>query len=273
MASVANSNAFVSLDALCTSFITVPSLEQIEVELSPLLLQGEVKKAKILLSSSEMKYGPWLHGGGSTGDVPPAVFHAKSSLAACHLLVLLCQTEEEDLTAAKLLTKRLGSANPDPNTYPYVLQKCLLIYGKLWNGDVISAIEVASQLKQDPQFSQQGQNLPMKALDQFIASIRNRQLQLLQQAYSAISVEAFGKALGLNSMAEVEAFCKWSPNVFQVREGYVHPTPAKIVNNEDVGAHIEKLTKLIVFLEGETVTFINSKISSAPGAVGGSSQQ
>jgi hypothetical protein len=116
--------------------------------------------------------------------------------------------------------------------------------------------------------------LARAALEQACARMQARQLQLLQQAYSAVSVATFGRAMGLASPADVEAFCKWSPNLFEVRDGFVMPTPPPPQGqaSEDVAGHIEKLTKLVVFLESEAVTHINTRVSAHAAAASSQSQ-
>jgi len=238
-------NNFAQLNQLCLAFEKTGSTDQVEHELNGLLQAGECSQARVLLDAAELRLGPWL----AVEGMEPSKSAAKVQLGAAHLTILL---SEDDLPAARLLTKRLGGVTP------VVIQRCVTIYQRLWTGDTVGAIEVAVASQKDAQFGQFP--LALKALELFIARIRNRQLQLLQRAYSAIAVDSFGKSLGLSSKAEVESFCKWSPNLFEVKGGYVLPAPVKPVENEDVGAQIEKLTKLTVFLEGETVTYINAKV-------------
>jgi len=88
-----------------------------------------------------------------------------------------------------------------------------------------------------------------------------------------MTVESFGRAIGLNGPAEVEDFCRQHADVFKVENEFVNIWPAPASNPSDVTQQIEKLTKLVVFLESKTSTFIKSKVPLAVMASGNSSVQ
>jgi len=243
------------LDALCQAFLGAGDLEAVEQQLAVLLQQGECAQARLLLDATELRLGTWLQ---QTSNGA-----ARAQLALCHLLMFLCQ---DDLDSARFLIRRLAAKHGIA-----ALNSCEELYKRLWSGDMIGATELANQMKKDGVMK----DIPLaqKALEHFCARLQARQLQLVQHAYSAVSVDMFGRALGLGTVADVDAFCRWSPGLFEVKDGFVIPKPIKPQETQDVAAHVEKLTKLIVFLESETVTQISGKLPSSTGSTAGNSQQ
>ena len=243
------------LDALCQvlEHRSSGNVDSVGQELGTLLGNGDCANARVLLDAAELRLGPWLGEGGNQA--------AKAQLGEVHLLVLLC---ENDLPAAKMLIKRLGGQLTP------VLTKIAAVYDKLWNTQLVAAMEIANSCKQDSAFARS--HLVARALDLFLARIRLRQLYFIQRAYSCISAEKFGKVLGFSTMEEVDNFCRMSPSVFELKNGFVVARPPAAVDNTEVASQIEKLTKLIVFLEGETVMHIDPKLPGAAAGASGSSQ-
>ena len=239
---------------LCSAYASLESEDMTANNLAQLLRDGDLAKARTLLDAAELRNGSWFAIPGSENQVKTL------SLATCHALILI---SEESLDAAKFFFKRVGQLPP-------ALLGCKQIYERLWVGDGIGALELANGALKGGELI----DLPLArmALEQTCARLRARELQQMRRTYTALPVAAFGRAMGLATPTEVEAFCKWSPDLFECKDGFVVPTPPSDQHAEDLVGHIEQLTRLVVFLESKVVTHVDSRIKSAPGTVSSQSQ-
>lgn len=224
------------------------NFEKVGFELMNLLKTGDSASARVLLDSIELKVGSWLNAAGGNQQI-------KMELGLVHLTILL---SEDDLPAARLLTRRLNAIQAEE------FKLIENVYQFLWVGDSIKAVELCISIQ--PKLN----NFPLaqKSVELLTARIRSHQLQLVQRAYDTISVDDFARVLGLSSPQQVEKFCNMPPDGrFQVESNFVQVSvQSEAMNQEDVSAQIEKLTNLIVFLEGETVTYISPKLPSTVSA-------
>lgn len=81
-----------------------------------------------------------------------------------------------------------------------------------------------------------------------------------------MTIDSFGRAFGLNNAAEVGAFCQQHAGLFQIQDAFVCVVPVPLANQADLAQKIEKLARLVVFLEGETSTYITSKAPAVAGS-------
>ena len=242
------------LDQLVFCYNQANSLEDIGAQLQNSLQTGDSAGARVLLDAAEMKHGPW------TSSTPDNI---KIQLGVVHLFVLLT---ENDINASRHLTHRLQSSESTP-----LINAAAGVYERMWREGAVAASEHAQSLRET---CREAGPLVLSSLEVLIARFHARQLELTQRAYTTISVELFGRNLGLSSKEHVEKFCGMPPDRrFEVKDNFVHVSRPPHADSADSAAQIEKLTNLVVFLEGETTTFINSKIpTSASGGASSATQ-
>lgn len=245
------------LDEVVFSYEQKLDAERIGKGVQERLEVGDTTGARVLLDAAELQSGSWLEQSArSLGNT--------TQLGVVHLFVLLI---ENDLHAARHLAHRIQCSSSQT-----ALTAAVRVYELLWNDGTVVACEYAQKLRKD--FQHMG-SLVLGALELLIARFQARQLDLMQRAYSTISVDSFGNNLGLSSKEHVDKFCAMPPDDrFEVRGEFVHVSRSCRVENKDTSAQIRKLTNLVVFLEGETTTFISSKLpTEAAGTTSSSSIQ
>lgn len=240
------------LDQLCSAYLDTQSDEDLLRQVWERLSQGEIEKARVLLDAAELQRGTWFSAQGSEND------KKLLSFAVSHALLLIVS---DDLDATKFFFKRNGE--------PAALSICHQIYERLWVGDGCGALSIAHKALKTDVYT----DVPIvrTIFERVVEELRLKELQKMHRMFSAIPMDVLERAFDAPA-TDVAAFLQRpSTHPFEFRDGVIVPAPT-VEPHEDLTGQIEQLTRLVVFLERNIVTHVDSRMKSATGPVSSQSQ-